>query len=68
MVNAKPSRAKLLALLASARDAIEESADHWPALPLLHHDPKIRRQHDEVLAVLDAIRDRVETWDDPIKR
>jgi hypothetical protein len=50
--------------LERVRFAIEDSKEHWSAIPRLTRDRRFQRQHDQALKLLDAMRRRVES-DDP---
>jgi hypothetical protein len=56
-----PNRNELLTLLKSARDAVEESQRHWASVLGLTGDRRYRRQQHEVIALLDAMKRRVES-------
>lgn len=59
----KPSRDELLALLQQARDLVETSQQHWGAVVGLTGDRRFQRQQRQALELLDAMRHRVEMYD-----
>lgn len=56
-----PSREELLALLDEARQALEKSQDHWGAVLHLTGNQRYQRQQREALALIGAMRRRVES-------
>ena len=57
-----PNRDELLVLLATARASIQESEEHWGAVIGLTGDRHYQRQQREAVALLDAMRRRVEMY------
>jgi hypothetical protein len=57
------SAKELLALIERARHAVEDSKEHWKAVPGLTGDQRFKRQHEETLELLDAMRSSVERRD-----
>jgi hypothetical protein len=62
-VDSAPDRQRLIDLLSAAHASVEESQAHWGAVTHLTGDTRYQRQQREVLALLDAMRRRVEAYD-----
>jgi hypothetical protein len=57
----EPSKAELIRLLTTARDAVLESQKHWGAVLHLTGDRRSQRRQREAVALLEAMLRDVET-------